>query len=127
MFYGLRRLFGKAAKRWPFGSWSLILIPQFPGSFFQIKFLNETCVIVPRDVLKEIFDAPEDTLSFHGSSREQLQLKHTMGRSLVDNNYHVAVIKAELTRHISVKMPDIVDELNAAFKDELSVGHGTLI
>lgn len=63
-------------------------------------------------------------LSFHGSSREQLQLKYTMDQSLIDNNYHVAVIKAELTRHISVKMPDIVDELDAAFNDECFAGDG---
>jgi hypothetical protein len=98
---------------------------QFPKGFFQIKTFSDKYVVVDRESLKELFSASEDTLSFTDPVSESLQLRYTFQESIAVNHYHVIVTRTELSRHIPELMPDIVDELGAAFEDEISVTNGT--
>jgi hypothetical protein len=78
-------------------------------------------VVVPRKHLKELYSAPEEHISFATAITESLQLEHTFQKNIAVNHYHTIVVKAELTRHISEKMSDIVDELGAAMEDEIPI------
>lgn len=51
-------------------------------------------------------------------------MKYTFSESIAVNQYHAIVTKTELSRNLPKLMPDIVNELEAAFEDEIVVGHG---
>jgi len=42
----------------------------------------------------------------------------------IKSNYHAIVTKNELSRNLLKLMPDIVNKLEAAFEDEIVIGHG---
>jgi len=86
--------------------------------------LHKSYVVVDQDHVKELVDAPEDKISFHTSAKEQVQLKYTFGESLANDDHHAHIIRTKLTRKIGDLMPDMVDELSAAFEEELTVGDG---
>lgn len=98
--------------------------PKLPKSFFKIKLLHRTYVIVDQNHVKELIDAPESDVSFHYSERELLQLRYTFGESLANDHHHAHIIRTKLTRKIAELMPDITDELDAAFNDEFILGDG---
>lgn len=86
-------------------------------------------MVVDRDHFQELFHAPEDLLSFNQSLVRGGNFNYGF-RGNILNPYHADVIRNQLTQNIQAKMADIVDELNAAFADELEPiitdGIGTL-
>ena len=45
------------------------------------------------------------------SSVQMMQMRYTLGRRLVDDPYHVDIIKTKLRRTVAMVLPDIFDEL----------------
>ena len=83
-------------------------------------------MLVDKSHFKELFDAPEDQISFVKSSSRNLQMRYTFGKDSAANHYHATVVKMQLSRHIPELMPVIVDELQAACADSFKdVGTGT--
>ena len=103
-----------------------IIWQQFSKGFFQLNFLNTPYVIVDRDHLKELIDAPEEHLSFQKAAGEIVASRYTFSRSIAENSYHIIVIREKLNRNISSLMPEIVDEFDAAFEDEFVIGTGNV-
>lgn len=54
-------------------------------------------------------------------------LKHIMGRSLVDNEYHVNIIRFQLTRNIAQLYDGLRDEIEVAFKDNIPLTDGAYV
>ena len=77
-----------------------------------------------RDHLQEFFDAPETSISFIKALSDALGLRYSFMKEMATDRYHTIVVKNHLSRHIPELMPVIVDELTAAFNDELDVGDG---
>jgi hypothetical protein len=86
--------------------------------------MNGSYVMVGRDSLKELADAPEDTLSFEEYASKIIQSRYTFNENIATNHYHAVVIRSTISPKIGILMPDIVDEMSAAFDDELRVGNG---
>lgn len=42
-----------------------------------------------------------------------------MGTQIKEDTYHIGVIRSSLNRNLGLILPDAVDELDVAFKDEL--------
>jgi len=83
-------------------------------------------VLVDKSHFKELFDAPEDKLSFVKNSSRSLQMRYAFGKEAAVDHYHAIVVKMQLSRHIPELMPVIVDELHAACADSFKdVGTGT--
>ena len=83
-------------------------------------------MLVDKTHFKELFDAPEDQVSFIKNSSRGLQVKYTFSEEVAVDHYHAIVTKMQLSRHIPELMPVIVDELHAAFADSFKdVGTGT--
>ena len=76
--------------------------------------------------LNEFINAPREYVSLYESSIDALEAKYTFRPTVFQNDYHSHVVRGELTQNISKKMPEIVDELQAAFEDEYQVGDGYL-
>jgi hypothetical protein len=81
-------------------------------------------VVVDRDHVKELSDAPENVFSFSLSASQFLQRKYTMGDDTV-RNYSVGVVKEKLSRNIPALMDDIVDEVQAGLENQIPLTDGT--
>lgn len=86
-----------------------------------------TYVVVPREYLKELYSAPEDIVSFNAPVVESLAVRYTFQDSVADNQYHVAVVRTDLNRHLPEIMPEILDEVQAAMADHIPLTDGTII
>ena len=75
-------------------------------------------MVVDRDHFQELFDGPEDRLSFGQSLIRVGHFDYGFNGNIL-NSYHADVIRNQLTQNIQAKMPDIVDEVNAGFANEL--------
>ena len=74
-------------------------------------------MIIDQDHFRELFDAPEDRLSFNKATLKRGHFNYAFKADIL-NTYHVDVIRNQLTQNLQGKMSDIVDELNASFADE---------
>jgi hypothetical protein len=73
-----------------------------------------------------MYEAPETELSFVTPASDQLELTYTFNSHMAVDHYHALVVKAQLSRHIPALMDDIVDEVGAAFEDEIIMTDGTI-
>jgi len=76
-------------------------------------------VVVDRDHIKELFSAPDSDLNFLEAKLEHLDLRYTFKLDVHDD-WHIDMIRNQLTQKIPELMPQIVDELTAGFEDELN-------
>jgi hypothetical protein len=75
-------------------------------------------IVVDRAHLKEYFSAPTENLDFLEGALASSDFRHVF-RGNVHEDYHVAVVRNQLTQNLSALTPHIADELNAALTDEL--------
>lgn len=68
--------------------------------------------------------ASEDDLSFTNVVGNDLQLRYTFTPNVATDHYHVPMIRNELTRHLPVLMPEIIDELGVALENEIPCNDG---
>ena len=81
-------------------------------------------MVVPRNYLKEFFNAPEEILSLKEATDESLQIKFTEMR---DVYFDVHFIRTKLTGLDNEITEAILDELDAAFTDAFgATGEGIL-
>jgi len=76
-------------------------------------------IIVDRNHLKEYFSAPDHKLHFQEGvrTRNDFETPFKAGRSGLD--YHIDVVRKQLTQNLGNLMPHIADELDNALDDEL--------
>jgi hypothetical protein len=88
-----------------------------PSKFLRVRIPGGNFVLVDKTHYKELFDAPEEKLSFVSNVSKGLELSYTFNKEIAVDHYHAVVTKVQLTRHIPELMPVIVDELLASFGD----------
>ena len=79
-----------------------------------------------REHLKQLFAAPEEDLSLTHSIGDRMQLRYTFDQSIILNQYHIPIVRTQLTRHITEEMSEIVDELGSALDDEIPLTNGNI-
>ena len=55
---------------------------------------------------------------------QALQVDYTIGKEILDDPYHVLVIRSLLTRNLAAKFPDLKDEITTAFQDLVPPAEG---
>jgi hypothetical protein len=75
-------------------------------------------VVVDRAHVKELFSAPDTELNFLEAKLEHLDFRYVFNINVRDD-WHIDIIRNQLTQKLSALMPVIVDELTATFSDEL--------
>ena len=75
-------------------------------------------LVVDHDHLKEVLEAPNEEINFLEGLFGDTDFRYTFYGD-VHNEYHVRVIRSQLTQNIASIIPGVVDELNAALEDEL--------
>lgn len=58
---------------------------------------------------------------------QQLQTLHTIGPDVHHNDYHIQIIRSQLTRNLSALFPDIRDEISTAFSELIPPSQGTFL
>lgn len=77
-------------------------------------------IVVPRDLLKEFFEAPSDYLNL-SEGLEDIDFRHIFHANILHNPYHKRVIKNQLTENIPKFLPDMMEELTTIFNDDLEI------
>ena len=89
-------------------------IRKFPDDQMSFTAASETvCVSVTVRV--------ESLIHISRCSSQILQSRYTLGHDVVDDPYHISIIKNQLTRNLSVIMPDMIDEIKLACQELLPV------
>ena len=97
---------------------------KFPKGFFRITLPDTSYIVTSREHLKQLFAAPEEDLSLARSIGDRMQVRYTFDESIILNQYHVPIVRTQLTRHIPEKIFEIVDELGRALDDEIPLADG---
>ncbi|OBZ66897.1 Ent-kaurene oxidase [Grifola frondosa] len=99
---------------------------KYKGSAFKVAKLNGWHVIVSGPSLnEELRKAGDDQLSFDEGINEILQFQYTLGPSIHHNQYHVPIVRSQLTRNLAGLFPEIRDEIVASFMDAIPLtGNG---
>jgi hypothetical protein len=110
----------------------------------MIPEINRWHVIVTGEsMLSDMRRATDDQLSFADASNEVcvprcivratlsfskiILVPDFLGNTLVDNLYHINVLRGALTRNIAVQFSEIRDEIMASFADEIPLTSGEML
>ncbi|KAJ7203041.1 cytochrome P450 [Mycena pura] len=95
---------------------------QHPNGVFRLARLYRwEFVVCGTKLAKEVANAPEDTVSFHGGVEDSIQISLTMGREISRSHYLQDVIRTSLTRNLHTCFPEVRDEIVCAFDDVLQL------
>ena len=72
-------------------------------------------------MVEDIRKRPDDEVSFIEGAEEGLNSRYTIGRTWIDDPYHVDIIRERLMRTLPVVLPDVLDELTLAVPDHIPV------
>ncbi|KAH9942847.1 cytochrome P450 [Amylocystis lapponica] len=91
-------------------------------SVFKIAMPDRWLVVVngPK-LIDELRRLPDDQMSFHEAADDTLHTRYSVGADVVDEPHHVGTIRNQLTRNLGMLMPDVVDEVQMAFKEYIPV------
>ncbi|KAJ7066321.1 cytochrome P450 [Mycena amicta] len=94
----------------------------YPNGVFRVsRFYYWQYVVCGTKLVKEVGNVSEEVLSFQAGVEETTQLRLTMGHELVDNRFHLNVVRTTLTRNLHARFPDVRDEIVGSFKDVFNV------
>jgi hypothetical protein len=79
---------------------------------------------VDRDHFREVYNARDDELSFLEPMKEVLQQDYTLHPEVTQIRYQLKVTKVTMARQIPNAMTDVIEEIQAAFDDEMVVTEG---
>ncbi|KZT02240.1 cytochrome P450 [Laetiporus sulphureus 93-53] len=89
---------------------------------FKVAMVDRWLVVVSgSDMNDELRKVPDSHMSFEEAAREFIQTKYTIAPDADKYPIHIAVIRGPLTRNLGVVFADVVDEVQAAFKEVLPV------
>ncbi|CAG7854381.1 Ent-kaurene oxidase; AltName: Full=Cytochrome P450 503A1; AltName: Full=Cytochrome P450-4 [Serendipita indica DSM 11827] len=75
-------------------------------------------LVVREEFAEEINRAPDSVLSTDSAMEEAIQLTHTLGTEIIENDYQLSVIRNYMTRHLHTIFPDVHDEIKYTFEND---------
>ncbi|KAK0244007.1 cytochrome P450 [Armillaria nabsnona] len=98
---------------------------KYRGSAFKVPLIDRWTVVVSGDEkINDIRKALPDHLSFMEEIEDSLQTSYTLGRGIHLDPYHIDVVRGALTRNIAACFPDVRDEIETSFKEEIPETEG---
>ncbi|EJF59354.1 cytochrome P450 [Dichomitus squalens LYAD-421 SS1] len=86
---------------------------KYRGSTFKVALLDQWLVIVSgSELVDEVRKRPE--LSLATFLEDIFQMKHTLGPDALGDNFHVPIIRDQLTRSLGSALPEVIEELSIA-------------
>jgi cytochrome P450 len=92
---------------------------KYKGSPFKIaKFSRWVVVVSGPQAIEDYRQVPDDDLTMLNLSTEEgIAIKYTLGSNIITDQYHIHVVRNQLTKNLGVVFPDIRDEIVQAFDD----------
>ncbi|GJJ15189.1 hypothetical protein Clacol_009465 [Clathrus columnatus] len=93
---------------------------KYKNRIYRVPDKDRWNIIVSRpDQIEELRKAPDDVLSFNVFINEKLFVKDLMGPTLVENEYHIGIIRGQLTKNLSHLFDDLREEVELAMDDNI--------
>ncbi|KAI0741311.1 cytochrome P450 [Daedaleopsis nitida] len=93
---------------------------KFHGSVFKIALPDMWLVVLTGSKLvDELRKYGDDMMSFTGGVEALIQMRFTLGKTALDQQFHVEIIRDRLMRTLVTVMPEVVDELTVAIAEYL--------
>ncbi|GJJ15197.1 hypothetical protein Clacol_009473 [Clathrus columnatus] len=93
---------------------------EYKGRIFRVPDQDRWNIIVSRpDQIEELIKAPDDVLSFDEFVNKEFFVKDLMGSTLIENNYHVGIIRSQLTKNLCHLFDDLREEVELAMNDNI--------
>ncbi|KAH8103118.1 cytochrome P450 [Cristinia sonorae] len=91
---------------------------KYKGRAFKVpEFLRWHVMVSGETLVQELRRAADDELSVEKAVNAMIYMEHTFSREVVDNQYHVSVVRTSLTRNLGVLYPIVREELVIASHD----------
>ncbi|GJE99517.1 cytochrome P450 [Phanerochaete sordida] len=88
------------------------------GKAFKVAFPDRWIVVVTgRKLLEDLQRLPEGTTSFNHAAGDLTGATHIFGTRMLDDPWHIPLIRDKLTKHLASAFGDIHDEVETAFKE----------
>ncbi|TDL22832.1 cytochrome P450 [Rickenella mellea] len=109
-----------SAIRWIFQAKSILQegYLKHKNGIFKVSQLDRWLVIItgPK-LIEELRRAPDNKISIDAAVSDILAIEYTLGLRLIDNGYHIPIIRSQLTRNLATVFPDARDEIVQSFLD----------
>ncbi|EJD49195.1 cytochrome P450 [Auricularia subglabra TFB-10046 SS5] len=104
-----------------FQNWIADGYRQYKAGVFKVRSFRDWLIIISGpELIDELRRAPDDVLSFREAVADSMQADYTLGDWRDESLLHVGLIKARLTRSLPHLFPSAMDEINAAYEDEVT-------
>jgi hypothetical protein len=101
--------------------------PQYgpSGTLFKISTPARWVVVATSEaVFNELKDADPRVLSMQAAANQRNSISYTLSSTIHSNPYHVDILNKNLTQRLSKVLPDVVDELQRTFEENVPSGIG---
>ncbi|KAJ7644754.1 cytochrome P450 [Roridomyces roridus] len=78
-------------------------------------------IVCSPKLITEVGNAPDSVLSFDEGANLAIQGRITMGHEILDNPWHLKIIRTTLTRNLHRCFPDVRDEIVCSFDEILNL------
>ncbi|GJJ15196.1 hypothetical protein Clacol_009472 [Clathrus columnatus] len=93
---------------------------KYKGRIYRVPEKDRWNIIVSRpDQIEELWKAPDDVLSFNAFVNKEFFVEDLMGPTVVENDYHIGIIRGQLTKNLSHLFDDLREEVELAMNDNL--------
>ncbi|KAL1744209.1 cytochrome P450 [Schizophyllum fasciatum] len=100
-------------------------VDKYPGSVFRVPTMQGWQVVVSgHQLVDELRAAREDELSFRQAVEQLIHMKYTMGTTMEHHTSQLKIVQTDVTRNIAFRFPDVYDEVQAAFSDNITFKEG---
>ncbi|KZV83351.1 cytochrome P450 [Exidia glandulosa HHB12029] len=94
---------------------------KYYSTVFKVRAFQDWQLIVSGPTLiDELRKAPDDVLSFREATAIGIQSDYTLGDWRDETPLHIGLVKTRLTRSLPGLFPSVVEEIDAAFSDEIT-------
>ncbi|GLB40935.1 putative cytochrome P450 [Lyophyllum shimeji] len=98
---------------------------KYKDCAFKVPLIDRWLVVVTGDVLSETLrSAPDNVLSAWEANRDLLQIDYTLDRRLLEDPYHMNIIRTTLNKNLGSLLPHMLDETAHAFETEIGTKLG---
>nr|BAL05133.1 cytochrome P450 [Phanerodontia chrysosporium] len=88
------------------------------GKAFKVALTDRWLVVITgKRLVDELQKMPEDVASFVGAVADFQGFRYIFGQKVLEDPFHVNIIRSHLTKHLSSVFGDICDEIHIAFSE----------
>ncbi|KZO94408.1 cytochrome P450 [Calocera viscosa TUFC12733] len=88
---------------------------------FQLPALRAWIIYVAGEQIQDLWKGRDDTFSLKEEVNDLIELQYTLGPSIANDHWHASVIRRQMTQNLAAKFPELYEEIQRAFLDELNL------